>query len=174
MLSVPDFFRGRKMRCSFQITWNGICLSVMPSLKKYRKTQLVLNFLYVATHLLKKYNAQFFHLGLNRKLYTCRAKLFWKIGSFASGVTSQIVQKFWRMRYSLIIIVIQIDSSQPLQVWVRQSKHQLQPLLLQTLVVDPILKPLIMITASKFCLSGSSRKLLLKINYLDYRKGDFP
>ena len=81
-----------------------------------------LNFHWKSTMLraifLPEYNAPTFHSGLNQKRSTCKRVLLRKIGGFVPFVTKPIAWKFWEKPSFPMCLVIQIDLSQQLQLWV--------------------------------------------------------
>ena len=62
--SSPQIPRHRKMQCYFKNISTRTCCSVIPRLTEYREAQLVLNFLYVATHLSPRMQGSIFSFRL--------------------------------------------------------------------------------------------------------------
>ena len=65
-------------RIYFKNTPMWTCLFVIATLRRYQKAQKALNVPYIATPCSPKYEAQFFHSGLNGKFCKPTRVLYWK------------------------------------------------------------------------------------------------
>ena len=94
--------------------------------KEHQNEQLVLKFLYDATHTppnSKKNNTQFFHLDFNGRPFTFERALHFKICGFLPCVTILLMQKLTKFSF-LNCLEIRTQVSQELPVWFFPSKSQ--------------------------------------------------
>ena len=117
------------MRCYVDTTSSGTWRCVIPVLREYRKAQLILNFLYVATHFPPRLRGWIHSFSFQSETFylqrsnTLKNRWFCVLRHNPHGPEI--------LKNAIIIdLVIQSDFSQQLLVWVHQSKPQLKPLVL--------------------------------------------
>ena len=142
---------------------------MIPRSKEYRKAQLALDFLYLATHFSTTIQGSLFSFEFQQKLPTCRRLLLWKIGRL---YVLRLIPQSPKIPEKAIITDLYcysnwlFSATTGLSSWIKILIKSFTPV-----EADSFEKPLILIFAWKSFYSNISRNFLFGKIHLDYRNG---